>query len=103
MKNTLKLVIAGSALSLSIATSPVLAEGPMAHFGEALKNIGGATAHSTVGSAKLASGAVAVPFSVVGGIGKVSDRAAENLWEITTAPYDDSVVSLEESDSDQYE
>jgi len=69
------------------ATQAAYAQGSSGqHFSEAIGHSVQAAGHSVVGSAKLVSGTIAVPLIVIGGVGKVSQSAGEELWDIANQP-----------------
>ena len=70
----------------------VMAEGSVQHFGQSAEHIGQSAIHSAeafgntiVGSTKLVSGVLAVPFKGLGVIGSLSDTVGDFLWDSASA------------------
>ncbi len=66
----------------------VNAEGSLQHFGESAQHLknsaqhtAGSMGHSLVGSSKLVSGVIAVPFKIIGKTATASDAVGNLLWE----------------------
>lgn len=84
-------------LLLGFIGEPALAEGPLVHSGQSVQHSGMAFGHTTVGSAKLASGVAAVPFAALAVSGQVSGEISEELWEAANAPVGVALPIAEET------
>lgn len=69
----------------------VLAEGSVQHFGQSANHLGqsavhsaDSTGHALVGTAKLVSGVVAIPFKGIGSVAKASNALGDMLWNNAT-------------------
>lgn len=69
----------------------VLAEGSVQHFGQSANQLGqsavhsaDSTGHALVGTAKLLSGVVAIPFKGVGVAANASNALGDLLWDNAT-------------------
>jgi len=90
--NLSKALIIGSLMLSSLTiSSAAMAEGSIQHFGDSAQHLkqstlhtAGSVAHTLVGSGKLVSGAVALPFKALGKVGDASDAVGELLWENAT-------------------
>ncbi|MGA8260455.1 MAG: hypothetical protein WB783_09610 [Arenicellales bacterium] len=83
--NKKTLIIPALGLSLA-AAQPALAQGSIQHFSAAISHSAQAVAHTAVGSAELASSAVAMPLKFSGAVGAVSGQAGDALWKIADEP-----------------
>ena len=73
-------------ISMCSATSTVCAGGSAEASAQALDHSFQAIGYSIEGGLKLASGAAAIPFMVVGEIGTVSGEIGHDLWEEANSP-----------------
>jgi len=73
-------------ISMCSAASTVFAGGSAEASAQALNNSFEAIGYSVEGGLKLASGAAAIPFMVVGEIGNVSGEVGHGLWEEANSP-----------------
>lgn len=78
MKPTILIALTGLTL---LATAPVFAQGSVNHLSAAAGHSSEALAHGVVGTAKLASGVVAVPLLVVGAVGAASTQTGAALMD----------------------
>ena len=81
-----KLIKSVLIMVLCSASIPVFAGGSAEASAQALNHSFQAIGYSIEGSLKIASGAAAVPFMVVGEIGKVSGEIGHELWEEANSP-----------------
>jgi len=88
---TFRNIIMVSMISLGTLVSGASASSN--HSGQALKHAvqsgshaSGSVAHVIMGSAQVASAAVAIPLAVVGSVGEVSKQISENLMDAAFAP-----------------
>lgn len=93
----------------SMSSIPVMAGGAVEASAQAVTHSMEAIGYTLEGSFKLASGAVAVPFTVVGEIGKVSGEVGNELWEEANSPphgpfpVTDEVITVGPKPSEQLE
>jgi hypothetical protein len=73
-------------ISMCSAASTVFAGGSAEASAQALNNSFEAIGYSVEGGLKLASGAAAIPFMVVGEIGNVSGEVGHGLWDEANSP-----------------
>ncbi len=81
--NNVKLIV--TALTI-LTVNPAFAGGFSEHTGQASGASSQAVGHSVAGTAKLASGAVAVPLMSAGAIGQASGQAGKALWSDANKP-----------------
>lgn len=74
-----------------IFSNSAFAEGSIQHFGNSAQHLkqstqhtAGSIGHALVGSGKLVSGAVALPFKAIGKAGEASEALGDLLWENAT-------------------
>lgn len=87
-----KLILKTTLIAASLSLSTVaFAEGSLQHFGESAQHLKNSTQHSAgsvghtlVGSGKLVSAAVAVPFKVIGKTAAASEAIGDLLWDSAT-------------------
>jgi hypothetical protein len=84
-----KLLLKSSVLiGLLQVSSGVMAEGSVQNFGQSTQHVAQSATHSAqaigntvVGSTKLVSGVVAIPFKGIGAVGSLSETVGDYLWE----------------------
>jgi hypothetical protein len=88
MNTKRKAVITTLILTGLVAAQPAQAQagGSVQHASQAIGHSAKAVGHSVVGTAKLASGVVAVPLIAIGASGQASQQAGESLWDIANEP-----------------
>lgn len=80
-----------------LVSQTVLAQGSVQHSGQASKHGVNAIGHSMAGGGKLISGAVAVPLTAVGSVGKVAGDAGKEMWNNATAPIGEPLPVTEDT------
>jgi hypothetical protein len=87
-KFTLTATLLASSLLFSSGT---FAEGSVQHFADSAQHLkqstqhtAGSIGHTLVGSGKLISGVVALPFKAIGKAGEASSAVGELLWDNAT-------------------
>lgn len=88
MNNKSKAVISIFILTGLVAAQPAHAQagGSAQHASQAIGHSTEAVGHSVAGTAKMASGVVAVPLIATGASGQASQQAGESLWHIANEP-----------------
>jgi len=83
-------------LILGFATTPAMARGSSQHLGQSIEHSVNASGHVMVGSAKLASGVVAIPLMGIGAIGASSGNMGDALMENAHKPIGEPLPMTEE-------
>lgn len=87
-KTCIKAAILASTVFMSTGA---FAEGSMQHFGESAQHVkqsvqhtAGSIGNTVVGTSKLVSGVVAIPFKVIGSAATASNAVGDLLWDNAT-------------------
>lgn len=74
----------------------VMAAGSLQHLSNASSHSVQAIGQTAVAGVKIASGVVAVPLMIVGGIGNASGQAGDALWNEATTPIGEPLTITDE-------
>jgi len=81
-----KMVIISAMVISMFFGQQAMAQGSSQHSGQAVGHSALAVGHGAIGSAKLTSAAVAVPFIAVGAVGAVSAEMGKGLIKVANKP-----------------
>lgn len=84
-------------LSIAIIAGEAVASDPVRHSGQASAHSAMAVGEFALAGAKLATGAVAVPLMISGGVGALSGEAGSSLWHAAGGTIGDPLPVADET------